>query len=241
MTKFKKLFTGILCLSVSVFTMVSCLDEPVPEPLQAIVDVSVHDIKTDAGVKYGIAIYAVSNYEIKSAKVTAPGTGGKVYQLTATTDKRQFIFTPTTDDYTAEMPLKGDYSFEITSLGDEKITGKDVVGEVKLAAITIKTAAMTNHLLKTTWDKIQEADSYVVRFYSANKVEMLFASTFLAADKVEYEFGETTQGWASGKSPVVNTNYVIELLGIKFESGATTDKGSNIQFITLDSKTIKWE
>ena len=241
MTTFKKFFAGLLCLSVSAFTMVSCLNKPDPEPLQVIVDVSVQDIKTDAGVKYGITVYAVSNYEIKSAKVTAPGTGGKVYQLTASTDKRQFLFTPTTADYTAEMPLKGDYSFEITSVSDEKITGKDVVGEAKLAAITIKTAAMTNDLLKTTWDKIQGADSYVVRFYTANKVEFLFSSPLLAADKVEYEFGKTTQGWAYGKSPEANTNYVIELIGVKFESGVTTDKSNNIQFITLDSKTIKWE
>lgn len=241
MTKFKKLFVGFICLSVSVFTLVSCLDDPAPEPLQVIVDVRIQDMQTDAGVRYGIVIYATSNYELKSAKVTGPGTSGEVYELTASTDKRQFVFIPETGDYTAALPPKGDYSFEITSTSDEKLTGKDVVGDEKLPSIVIKTTTMENQLLKTTWDKVQGADSYVLRLFSEDKENLLFASTFLASDKVEYEFGTSTLRWVDGRFPVANTNYVVELLGIKFETGATYDIGNNVQFITLDSKTIKWE
>lgn len=242
MKKFRNLFAGLFALSFGLFALVSCdKDDEKPAPLNATVDVSIQDIKTDAGVKYGIFVQASANYEIKSAKVTAPGTGGKVYQLIATSKKDQFVFIPQTADYSSELPAKGDYSFEIISTSDEKITGKDVVGDEKLAAIIIKTATMTNHLLKTTWDKVQGGDAYIVKFYSANKAELLFQSTTLASDKAEYEFGATTSGWATGKSPVANTNYVVELLGVKYETGATSDKGNNIQFITLDSKTIKWE
>lgn len=242
MKKFKNLFRGFLALSFGVFVLVSCNDEDEkPAPLNAVVDVVIQDIKTDAGVKYGVFVYAAANNEIKSVKVTAPGTGGKVYQLAATSNKKQFVFIPQTTDYTSELPVKGDYSFELISTSNEKINGKDVIGDEKLNAIAIKSATMTNHLLKTTWDKIQGGDAYVVRFYSANKSELLFSSAVLASDKAEFEFGATTSGWATGKSPVVNTNYVVELLGVKYESGVTTDKGNNVQFITLDSKTIKWE
>ncbi len=234
------MFAGLLALTIGVFTLVSCENDD-PDPLKANVDVFVQDIKTDAGVKYGIVVYATANYEIKSAKVTAPGTGGKVYQLTATSSKRQFVYIPQTADYTSELPAKGDYSFEITSTSDEKLTGKDAVGDEKLTAIAIKTATMASHQLKTTWDKLQSADSYVVKLYSANKSEVLFSSVLLASDKIEYEFGATTLGWATGKTPVADTNYVVELLGVKFETGATSDKGNNVQFITLDSKTVKWE
>lgn len=240
MRNFRKLFTGILCLSVGVFMFVSCEDED-PVPLQAVVDVMIQDMNTDAGVKYGIVIYATSNYEMKSAKITAPGTGGKVYQLTATADKRQFVFTPEDEDYTAELPVKGDYTFEITSTSDEKLTGKDVVGDEKLTPIVIKTATLDTHLLKTTWDKVTGADSYIVKLYSADKSEILFSSSFLADDKVEYTFGSSTSGWATGKSPVAGTDYVVELVGVKAETGVTTDKGNNIQFLTFDSKTIEWE
>jgi hypothetical protein len=185
-------------------------------------------------------VYATSNYEIKSAKVTGPGTGGKVYQLTASLNKQQFNFTPQSSDYTTELPAKGDYVFEIISADDQKITGKDVVGDEKLAPIVIKTATMSNSLLKTTWDKISGVDTYVIRCYTANKSELLFSSGLLI-DKADFEFGASTSGWDTGKSPVVGTNYVVELLAIKTETGVTIDKWNNLQFISADSKTIKWE
>ena len=130
MEKFRKLFAGILCLSIGAFTLVSCQDDD-PVPLQAVVDVMIQDLKTDAGIRYGLVIYATSNYEMKSVKVTGPGTNGEVYDLTATADKRQFAFEMETGDYTAALPPKGDYSFEITSVSDEKLTIKDAVGDEK--------------------------------------------------------------------------------------------------------------
>lgn len=242
MEKFKSLFTGLLALGLCVFVFTSCEDDDEkPAPANATVDVVIQSMKVETTVKYAIVVKASSNYEIKSAKVTAPGTGGKVFQLTATADKKQFAYTPQTADYTAELPVKGDYTFEIVTTANEKVTGKDAVGDEKLAAITIKTATMANKILKTTWDKVTGGDAYLVRLYSANKAELLFQGTTLASDKTEFEFGATTTGWATGKSPVVNTNYVVELAGIKYETGATSNKTSNVQFITLDSKTIKWE
>ncbi|MBW8331599.1 MAG: hypothetical protein K0M40_06255 [Prolixibacteraceae bacterium] len=240
MEKFRKLFAGILCLSIGAFTLVSCNDDD-PVPLQAVVDVMIQDLKTDAGIRYGLVIYATSNYEMKSVKVTGPGTTGEVYDLTATADKRQFAFEMETGDYTAALPVKGDYSFEITSVNDEKLTVKDVVGDEKLAPIVIKTATLASQKLKTTWDKVTGAEAYIVYLRSADKSQVLFSSSYLADDKVEFEFGATASGWASGKSPVAGTDYVLELRAIKAETGVIYDKGSNLQFVTLDSKTIKWE
>ncbi|HZL12457.1 MAG TPA: hypothetical protein VFC65_20920 [Prolixibacteraceae bacterium] len=240
MKKVRKVFVGILALTIGVFTLVSC-NKSDPTPLYAVVDVFVQDIKTDDGVKYGIFVYATANYEIKSATVTGPGTGGEVYQLTASSNKQQFVFIPATADYTSEFPAVGNYSFEITSVNDEQLTGIDAVGAEKLAPILIKTATFTDHLLKTSWDNLTGADAYVVNFYSADKSKFIFSSNYLASDLVEFEFGSTTSGWASGESPVANTSYVLELLGVRAEAGATSDQGNNLQFITLDSKTITWQ
>ena len=240
MKKIKNLFVGVFCFLVGVLALVSC-DDNDPVPLQAVADVIVQDMKTDAGVKYGVYIYVIANYDIKSAKVTAPGTGGKVYQLIATTNKQQFVFYPQASDYTTEMPVKGDYTVEIVSTNDATLAIKDAVGDEKLTPIVIKTAAMASQKLKTTWDKVTGADAYAVKLYSANKAELLYASDYLASDLTAYEFGAATSGWYSGKSPVANTDYVIELLAVKVETGVTSDKGNNLQFITLDSKTIKWE
>lgn len=240
MEKFRKLFAGILCLSIGAFTLVSCEDDD-PEPLQAVVDVMIQDLKTEAGTRYGLVIYATSNYEMKSVKVTGPGTNGKVYNLTATADKRQFAFEMEAGDYTVALPSKGDYLFEITSVNDEKLTMKDIVGDEKLAPIVIKTATLASQKLKTTWDKVAGAEAYIVNLRSADKSQLLFSSSYLADDKVEYEFGLATLGWANGKSPVADTDYVLELIAIKAETGVVNDKGSNLQFVTKDSKTIKWE
>ena len=240
MKNIRKFFAGILCLSIGAFTLLSCEDDD-PDPLKALVDVIIQDYKTDAGLRYGLVIYATSNYELKSVKVTGPGTSGKVYPLTAMADKRQYVFEMVTGDYTAALPPKGNYSFEVISTSDEKITVIDAVGDEKLAPITIKTASMASQKLKTTWDKITGTDAYVIKLYSANKAELLFSSSFISSDKAEYEFNALTQGWSTGKKPSVNTNYVVELIGVKVETGVITDKGNNIQFLTLDSKAIKWE
>ena len=240
MKNFRKLQVGVLCMSFGVFALQSCIKDQ-PTSLTAISDIIVQDIKTDAGVKYGIVVYATADFDIKSAQVTAPGTGGKVYHLTATTNPQQFVYYPQVADYTSEFPATGNYSIEVISSKDVKLIGTDAVGSEKLTPIVIKTSTMASQKLKTTWDLVTGADAYVVKLYSANKAELLFSSNYLASDVKEYEFGASSTGWAYSISPVVNTNYVVELLGVKVETAALTDKANNIQFVTVDSKTIKWE
>jgi len=242
MMKFRELFGGIFCLTVGVLTLASCDNkDSVPDPLKATVDVFIQNSTTNAVTTYGVVISSSANYEIKSAKVTAPGTDGKVYTLVATSDKKQFVFTPAAADYIATVPVKGDYTFEIISVNDEKVTGKDVVGDETLSAISIKTATMTTQILTTTWDKITGADAYSVNLYSADKSVLLFSGATIAADKVEFPFGSTTAGWVTGKAPVANTSYIVELVGKKYETGVVSDKTNNVQFNTIATKTIKWE
>jgi hypothetical protein len=240
MRNFKELRASIICLLMGAVALVSCNEDTVV-PLQGIADVMIQDIKTDVGVKYGIAIYVTANQDIQSATVTAPGTGGKVYQLTATSTKQQFVFIPQAGDYTSELPVKGDYAITLTSIAGETITGKDVVGDETLSPILIKTATMASQTLKVTWDLVPNAETYVVKLYSADRSELLYASNFLLATDVQHEIGLTSAGWYSGKFPIANTNYVVELIGVRAETGITSDKANNIQFITTDSKTIKWQ
>lgn len=240
MKNFRKLFTGFLCLSFGSLALVSCI-KSTPVALQGVADVIIQDMKTDAGIKYGIVIYASANYDIASVKVTAPGTPGKIYQLSATSNKMQFVYTPQASDYTTDMPVKGDYSIEMVTAAGETLNGKDVVGDEKLTPIVIKTSTMSSQSLKTTWDKVTGASAYVVKLYSANKADLLYSSNYLSADAVDFQFSSSSSGWAYGVSPVVNTNYVVELVAIKVETGVTVDQANNLQFITTDSKTIKWE
>jgi len=240
MKNFRKLLSGVLCLSVGSLALVSCIKDTAVTP-QGVADVIIQDMKTDAGIKYAVVVYANSNVDIATAKVTAPGTPGKIYQLTATSNKMLFVYTPTAADYTSDMPVKGDYTIDIVTADGQTLTGKDVIGNEKLTPIVIKSATMASQKLKTTWDKVTGADAYVVKLYSANKAELLFSSNYLADTAVDFEFSSSSSGWLYSVSPAANTNYVVELLGVKVETGVLTDKANNIQFVTVDSKTIKWE
>jgi len=240
MENFRKLRAGMICLLMGATTLVSCLKDA-EFSLQGVADVVIQDIKTDEGVKYGIFIYASANQDIQSCTVTAPGTGGKVYQLTETKTKQQFAFIPQTSDYTSTLPVKGNYAITLTSVNGETLTGIDAVGDEKLSHIVIKTATMASQKLTVTWDLVSGGDAYVVKIYSADRSELLYISDFLPATDVQHEIGSTSVGWLASKQPVANTNYVVELIGVRPETGVTTDKGNNLQFLTVDSKTIKWE
>lgn len=239
MKNLKKLRTGIICLSFLALALTSCIKDT-KVALQGVADVIIQDKKTDEGVKYAIVVYASANYDIQSAKVTAPGTGGKVYQLTATSSKQQFVYIPQESDYSSVAPVKGDYAIELITTEGETLTGKDVVGDEKLSPIVVKTATMASQTLKITWDKVTDASAYAVRLYSADKSEVLYASTYLSTSVAEYEISASSSGWYTGK-PVVNTNYVVELIAVRVETGVSTDTANNLQFITVDSKTVKWE
>jgi hypothetical protein len=242
MKNFKNLLTGFTFVLVASTGLVSCMSDNGTEKLQAVGDIMIQDTKTDAGIKYGLVIYVNANFEIASGKVTAPGTGGKVYQLTVpSANKYQCSFYPQASDYTIDMPVKGDYAMEIISTSGEVMYGKDAVGEEKLQPIVIKNTEISAGLTKITWDKVTNADAYVVRLYNADRSNILFSTDYLSADLTGYNLSASSVGWATGISPTVGTNYILELLGVRVETDAVTDKGSNLQFITIDSKTIKWQ
>jgi hypothetical protein len=69
----------------------------------------------------------------------------------------------------------------------------------------------------------------------------LFTTDYLGKDITEYNLSASSSGWASGKSPVAGTDYVVELLGVRVETGVLVDKASNLQFITADTRNIKWK
>ena len=239
MKNLKKLRTGIICLSFLALALTSCIKDT-EVALQGVADVIIQDKKTDQGIKYAVVIYASANHDIQSVKVTAPGTDGKVYQLTATSNKQQFVYTPQESDYASVAPVKGNYKIELITTEGETLSGTDVVGDEKLSPIVIKTATMASQTLKITWDKVTDASAYAIRIYSADKSEVLYSSTYLATSVVEQEISASSLGWYTGK-PVVNTNYVVELIAVRVETGVSVDSANNLQFITVDSKTIKWE
>ena len=228
-------------LLVGTVTFTSCKDKN-EDPFNASVDVFVQRVKTETSDKVAVALYTYGNRDLKTVKATAPGQGAKVYNLAATAGNKQvFSYLPVTTDYVTDMPTNGAYSFEITAADNSKLTLTDQLGTQSLAAINFKTAAFADGKLKSTWDALTDVENYVVKLFSADGNTLLYVSPIIASSTLEYSFNSTTQGWLSGNVPVVGTNYLVQVLGVKYETGVTTDKAYNIQFISLASKTIKWQ
>lgn len=228
-------------LLVGTVTFTSCNDKN-EDPFNAMVDVFVQRVKTETSDKLAVTLYTYSNRDLKTVKATAPGQGGKVYDLAATGGNKQaFSYLPVTADYVTDMPTNGAYSFEITAVDNSKLTLTDQLGTQSLAAINFKTAAFADGKLKSTWDALTGAENYTVKLFSADGNTLLYISPIITSSTLEYSFNSTTQGWLTGMSPVVGTNYLIQVMGVKYEDGVTTDKAYNIQFTSLASKTIKWQ
>ncbi|NWJ52794.1 MAG: hypothetical protein HXX14_18220 [Bacteroidetes bacterium] len=228
-------------LLVGTVTFTSCKDKN-NDPFNATVDVFVQRVKTETSDKVAVALYTYGNRDLKTVKATAPGQGAKVYDLAATAGNKQiFSYLPVTADYVADMPTTGAYSFEVTAVDNSKLTLTDQLGAQSLAAINFKTAAFADGKLKSTWDALTGAENYTVKLFSADGNTLLYVSPIIASSTLEYSFNSTTLGWLNGKAPVVGTDYLVQVLGVKYEDGVSTDKAYNIQFISLASKTIKWQ
>lgn len=240
MKKIRNLMTSGLGLMLGSLALVSCMKDS-KTTLQAVGDIIIQDTKTDAGVKYGLVVYVTANFEIASGTVTAPGTNGKVYQLTPTANKYQCIYSPKIADYTADMPVSGNYQIQVTATSGETLYGDDTVGTEKLDPIVIKTTEISPSVVKITWDAVANADAYIVRLYNADKTQVLFSTDYMTTDNKSFNLSSSSSGWASGVNPVAGTDYVLELVGVRVEKDVLTGKGSNLQFLTTDSKTVKWQ
>lgn len=228
-------------LLVGTVTFTSCKDKN-EDPFKASVDVLVQRVKTETSDKVAVALYTYANRDLKTVKATAPGQGAKVYDLTASAgNKQMFSYLPVAADYVTDMPAAGAYSFEVTALDNSKLTITDALGTQSLAAINFKTAAFADGKLKATWDALTGAENYTVKLFSADGNTLLYISPIIASTTLEYSFNSSTQGWLNGQVPVVGTDYQVQIMGVKYEDGVTTDKVYNLQFLSLSNKTIKWQ
>lgn len=226
-------------LLLGTVTFTSCKDKN-EDPFNAKVDVFVQRVKTETSDKVAVTLYTYANRDLKTVKATAPGQGGRVYDLATTADSKQvFTYLPVTADYVTDMPTNGAYSFEITAMDNSKLTLVNQLGTQSLTAINFKTAAFADGKLKSTWDALTGVENYTVKLFSADGKTLLYVSPIITSSTLEYSFNSSSLGWL--KTPVVGTDYLVQVMGVKYEDGITTDKAYHIQFVSLASKTIKWQ
>lgn len=235
----------IIALSfvLGLVTFTSCDDDdPQPEQLEAYTDAYAEKIVVNDEEKTAMAFFVQANKELKSVTVKAPGDNGKTYTLTVDKNsKKVFRFKPTTEDFSTEDLVTGNYEFTIesTSTDDEKLKQNDELKDAELEKIAIKTTEYSEDKLKTTWDAVSNSDSYVL-ILSDTDGNIIYNAE-VAEDKTEFSFGTSTNGWIGDNKAETGKTYKLELLALLFEEGSTsTNQAYNVQYVSLDSKDVVW-
>jgi hypothetical protein len=221
--------------------LTSCMDDPEPIALDAVADVFLQRITEDGEAKYALAFLVIANKNLDSVTVEGPDEVTRVLKKDNTSSQVFSIF-PKTNEYTGSLPEIGDYEFTIsgTQADEAPITVKDALKNEMLGELVIDSVRFFNNRQEITWETLADAEGYVVRLFDESD-DMIYASTIIDENENEYVFGVSTQGWVSSTVRAEEgQTYRLELLAILYESGSTTNKDYNVQFISIASTEIVW-
>lgn len=238
----QKFLKSIAALILGSAALTSCLEDPEPVILDALPDVFMQKVVQDTVTKYGISFWILANKDLDSVKVNGPGN--KTWALKADdSNNRVFNFFPEPDDYLETIPLPGDYTFTVTSTqpGEAPRTFKDKLEEEELETMTLDTVFFHNGKMKISWEELESVDVYFVRMYDESK-KLIFLSPGIDNEDIDYSFGLYDTGWTNSNNKAVNgEEYKLEVIGLLFESDATTaNKDYNVQCMSIASTEITW-
>lgn len=241
MKKGRSILQCLLTLISISLILTSCMDDPEPEALDILPDVFMQQITEDSEEKYAVAFWAYGNKELES--VTVDGPEGGIWTLEKDPENSQlFILFPEVTDYSVTIPETGIYEFTATSTQTDEtpLTLTDELEDEVLGPVSIETSEYDGTQMNLTWETVTDADAYLIRLSDADGT-VIFMSPKLTGSTSEYSFGPSTAGWLDPTNLVDDgETYELELLAILYESGVTTDKDYNIQFISIDTKEIVW-
>ncbi len=232
-------FSLLLLISISILPSCDTTDYQEPE-FDGIGDVFVRCIKVGDETHYAAAFYAYSNKNISKVIVESPVTGTPNYELSDyIADKRVFRFLPKASDYTSTDIADGFYKFEIVSVGQETIRVQDKLLDSRIEPMVISDFSYTKagHEFDITWDELNNADIYVVKFMTEKDGKVLYASNRLST--TEYEFNENSKNWSNGTQLTAGTTYWVGVFGYEFESATAID-GLDFNSETVEYREIVW-
>ena len=235
-----KSFKIILLAVFSISSLISCDNNDIQDPVfQAAADIYVRTIKNGEEVVHAPVIYAYSNMALFSTSVNFKGETDPRYDLDdAFEGVNRFRSVPSTSDFTTTDIENGVYEFEITSTGNEVIKLKDELLDARMDVMNITEFTLDDdtHKFDITWDKIDNADVYVVKLMSAIDKNLIFVSNGLS--KNTYTFKPSDRGWSNSITPKEGTTYTVAVCAYLLE---TDDAPSgNINHETVEYKEIVW-
>ncbi|HPF50615.1 MAG TPA: hypothetical protein PK335_03520 [Draconibacterium sp.] len=219
----------------------SCIEDPEPAALNAKADVFVQKVWENGETKYAPAFIVVANKQVDSVNVEGPG--GEGWSLGKDgSSSTVFVLFPETEDYTDSLPETGDYDFVITSTqtNEAPLQVTDELDEDTLGAVVIDTIGFENGKLMVEWETLEDADAYFVRLYD-DSGKLIFVGNQVDDEETEFSFGPGDQGWIDSSSKAEDGDTCkLEMIAILYESGSTTNKDYNVQFISITPTEVVW-
>ena len=241
MTRKKRMIKIVLTALLGTFIFTSCLNDPEPEPLDAMTDVFTQKTEVEGEEQYAAAFWVLGNKELESVTVEGPsGTSWTLEQDPV--DNRVFKFFPATGEYSGTTPETGTYTFTVTSTQTDEapITVSDQLEEEELAIAVIDSTHYENEQFETFWESVDGAETYLVRLYDSSD-QLIFVSEQLGDDKTSLAFGTADEGWVDpGNKAQTGESYLMEVLAIRYEAEASMYKDYNVQYISIAKKQIVW-
>lgn len=225
----------LLMMFLIVAGMASCNDDET-EPFTAYGEVLTIKKLVNDTVNYARAYYVYGNYPMSSATVTLP-EGGTMDLTSYESNKQTYYEEPAAADYSKDAPEFGDFSFTVVNEGIEHTLAETTeMGTLEITEVTVTTGS---GIITVKWDKVTDADNYVVRLKD-DEGAIAFVGTSLSNSAVTFQIAAGTGTFA--QQLVSGDTYTLELQAIQYESTATaSDYWHNIEEISIASQDFVWE
>lgn len=228
----------LLMVFLIVAGMASCNDDDDKAPFAVIGETVTLKKMVDDTARYAVAYYAYGNYAMTSASVKFP-SGDSIALSAMEGYKQTFYKDPASADYSKDTPEEGTFTFSVVNEGiKHTATDKLDVKDFDVPTITEVTANTGNTSITVEWDKVTNADGYVIRLMN-DEDEVVFISTFIPNTSDNFVISANTglkETLESGKT------YTVDLQALLYEDSATaSDRGWNVEMISIASEDVVYD
>lgn len=146
-----------------------------------------------------------------------------------------YVFSPRKDDYTKEMPLKGEYVFDAVFTGDKALSFKDELYQSTVIPPKITTCEFVSGTVEVEWNRLSNADAYNVKMWDQDG-NIIFVSARFNSYVSTYSFTTTTDGWQQTTKPATGAEVTVSVEAFLFEPGSSSD----FQCISISKHSFIW-
>lgn len=194
--------------------------------------------KIGSNTAYGISLYAYTFSSFQSVNAVSSAETGKTYSLKANQGyKTNFYYETPDTEFSTSKPVASTFTFSAVFENGVSNEFQDILSDKVLPLPSIDTCEYntTKRLLKISWAKVTDADSYAINILDGST--LVFLSTELNNTAKTYSISAIGGGWASDFTPVTGKTYTVRLFAYLYE---TEFNAYNIQALSEAETTVVW-